>query len=435
MPIKIRDIKENQIGATLVEMIVSFALIGIFLAATFTAISSALLSYYHEREIMTAYTVADTVLSAIKDDIHTMRPQRAQNSDGTIEALDGYVKLRTGSDQSSVGKTVTGTTIDADEDGTADYYGDTLEFLRASTYSITDDDASDTDVSFAQTISTSGFAGTLYKNTDVISVDYDGNTGAISRAPGYLTLRYYSKYSGTDTTYEGLYADLYMNDDVLSTDVSVSRGLSEKLGVDYYHRLYVDLHFFIPQSALETDTLSVNETASFVRFVGATVDVYREYDTSSDTYSDLMYSKTEYIDIQNDVWFADYDTLYSDLSDSSLPDKPEKKDLTSTTTISGEVVFDDSSDIKGYRPDSVTVTLTSSGGDTESEEIFSDGTSSWDYSFEVPVYDEDGTALTYSVTGSSVDKYEMSVSGYTITYSYDPYTDITFVLDAGDGVT
>ncbi|MCR4902798.1 MAG: hypothetical protein K6A23_08065, partial [Butyrivibrio sp.] len=46
-----------------------------------------------------------------------------------------------------------------------------------------------------------------------------------------------------------------------------------------------------------------------------------------------------------------------------------------------------------------------------------------------------GTALTYSVTGSSVDKYEMSVSGYTITYSYDPYTDITFVLDAGDGVT
>ncbi len=316
---RIRDLRKNEKGATLVEMIVSFALIGIFLAATFTAVSSALVTYYHERELMAAYTVADTVISSIKDDIHTMRPQRLASTDDTYESLDGYVKIRDGSTSTSVGSTVT-TLSDGNSDGSNEYYGDTIEFLRAASYNITNDEAADTDISFVETINSSGFSGTLYKKTDVISVDSSGNNGAVSRDSGYLTLRYYSRNS--ESTYKNLGADLLLTDSGLGSD-SISRGLTEKLGSDYYNGLYVDLHFFIPESALETDTLSVGNAANFVRFVGVTVDVYREYDGT--TFSDQLYSKTEYIDIQNDVWFANYKTLYSDLSDSTLSEIPVQK--------------------------------------------------------------------------------------------------------------
>ena len=58
----------------MVELIVSFALLGIFLIGASTIIAYSFREYYAKQRLMTAFTVADTVLAEIKNDIRTMQP-------------------------------------------------------------------------------------------------------------------------------------------------------------------------------------------------------------------------------------------------------------------------------------------------------------------------------------------------------------------------
>lgn len=92
----------------------------------------------------------------------------------------------------------------------------------------------------------------------------------------------------------------------------------------------------------------------------------------------------------------------------------------SSTSVSGEIIWEDDSDRDGKRPDSVTVTLYQNGTAYKTATV---STSSNDFSWSsLNTYASGGSTYTYTVAGSTVDGYTMSVSGTTITYNHTPAT-------------
>ena len=57
-----KKIKDNRRGSTLVEVIVTFALIGMFLLAATTAVSAAMNAFYRMESLSRAIVVSDTIL-------------------------------------------------------------------------------------------------------------------------------------------------------------------------------------------------------------------------------------------------------------------------------------------------------------------------------------------------------------------------------------
>ena len=70
MCIRDRKIKDNRRGSTLVEVIVTFALIGMFLLAATTAVSAAMNAFYRMESLSRAIVVSDTILDKAQGDVY-----------------------------------------------------------------------------------------------------------------------------------------------------------------------------------------------------------------------------------------------------------------------------------------------------------------------------------------------------------------------------
>lgn len=260
---------------------------------------------------MAAYTVADTVLSEIQDDIQTAQ--------GNINAPDGYIKLRTqntGSDSAahpnpSCSFSLTGQTE-----------GNTIEFISGL----------DTDSNFVVQIDSLGFNGYLIKNHDYLTAKEtvkDMNSG-------YLSVRYYTKdpEANKKSVYADLNADIAAGKDETGEECSLTKDLNitqntalardaeQRLNIKHYQGFTIDLNFKIDPNA-----------AFLVDHVIATVDV--KYNGT------VIYTKSKYIFLQNSdsnthiKYFCDdsgkpYATMYSDYG---------KDDLYSNDIVEGDLIF------------------------------------------------------------------------------------------------
>ena len=65
----ITRLKKNRTGATLVEVMVTFALIGLFLLAATTAVSAAMNAFYRMEAISRAIVVSDTILDKAEGEL------------------------------------------------------------------------------------------------------------------------------------------------------------------------------------------------------------------------------------------------------------------------------------------------------------------------------------------------------------------------------
>ncbi|MCI1726769.1 MAG: type II secretion system GspH family protein [Lachnospiraceae bacterium] len=273
--------KKNNKGMTLVEMIVSFALLGIFLAAAGIAISGPVKTYYYQRKTMSAYTVADAVLSEIRNDIQTMRS-------GITSSTDGYIKIR---DEN--GKALTST--EASDSSGSSKKGVCLEFTG------TNSDGT----SYAEQIDTAGFEKGFFLTEDdsQLKEPVKKSDGSSKIPKGYLTNRYYSLYPDEKSlSYASLYFDFISESkdkNTASADFSkyagnyVSQSANQKLPEEFYQGFTISLRFILSNA---TDP---------VQYVEVTAEVLNN-DGS------IEYSKTSCISLQNTVSYKESSTLYSD---------------------------------------------------------------------------------------------------------------------------
>ena len=98
------------------------------------------------------------------------------------------------------------------------------------------------------------------------------------------------------------------------------------------------------------------------------------------------------------------------------------------TELSGEKIWVDNNDQDGKRPGAVTVILDKTVNGVKTENVATTKTdSNWKYSFEnLPKY-ENGYEITYSVREETVEGYETTIDGTTITNTHTPelYNDNT----------
>ena len=82
-------------------------------------------------------------------------------------------------------------------------------------------------------------------------------------------------------------------------------------------------------------------------------------------------------------------------------------------------IWDDEENQDGKRPSEATVNLFADGVKIKSEKIkASDG---WKYTFsKLPIYNEQGQRIVYSITEDEIKGYSSNIEGYTITNSYVP---------------
>ena len=64
-----KKIKDNRRGSTLVEVIVTFALIGMFLLAATTAVSAAMNAFYRMESLSRVIVVSDTILDKAQGEL------------------------------------------------------------------------------------------------------------------------------------------------------------------------------------------------------------------------------------------------------------------------------------------------------------------------------------------------------------------------------
>ena len=70
-----KKIKDNRRGSTLVEVIVTFALIGMFLLAATTAVSAAMNAFYRMESLSRAIVVSDTILDKAQGEQYAFTQQ------------------------------------------------------------------------------------------------------------------------------------------------------------------------------------------------------------------------------------------------------------------------------------------------------------------------------------------------------------------------
>ena len=78
-----KKIKDNRRGSTLVEVIVTFALIGMFLLAATTAVSAAMNAFYRMESLSRAIVVSDTILDKAQGELSLA------SADGALLCLGG----------------------------------------------------------------------------------------------------------------------------------------------------------------------------------------------------------------------------------------------------------------------------------------------------------------------------------------------------------
>lgn len=263
--------KKRNRGVTMVELIVSFALLAIFLTTATMCISHAVIYYYTERQLMSAYSVADMVLSEVKDELRTMQDSR-QN---------GYVKIR---EKDADDKLV------AVHKSSGSYTGTTIEFVASNI----------SDGANAVQLDVEGCKDIMIDDKQVINDDLQNID------PNYLTLRYYNRYPEKQAAG---YKKLYMDVIVPGTSAATSGNYNsvagrrvvwhaqEKLPVQAYQNYTVSLEFSVrPQ----TDT----EGNEVVKYVDVTVNV--------NDVSGMVYQKKRRVDLQNNVYYTNEKTMYSD---------------------------------------------------------------------------------------------------------------------------
>ncbi|MCR5702082.1 MAG: prepilin-type N-terminal cleavage/methylation domain-containing protein [Lachnospiraceae bacterium] len=265
--------KMHNRGVTMVELIITFALLAVFLTTATMCISHAVIFYYHERQTMSAYSVADMVLSEIKDDIRTM-----QSSD-----YNGYIKIR---EKNAVGNLI------AVSPAAGEYKGSTLEYVASNL----------NDGANVVQIDTNGCNCAMIddksiKKSEIDDIDKD-----------YLTMRYYGRYPEKNLNqYKNLYmdriitgssADVSGNYAALSTDKVVWHA-QEKLAKQVYQDYTISLEFSVKPGAANA------EGKQYVDYVDVTVKV-------NNTEGEV-YKKTRRVNILNKVYYENGRTLYSDV--------------------------------------------------------------------------------------------------------------------------
>lgn len=269
-------------GVTMVELIVTFALLAIFLAAASMCISHAVIFFFDEQQRLSSFTIADAVFSEVKSEIRTMQ--------GSTDEHKGYVKLRkTGGAADYSGGTYTGTTI---------------EYLASSIGN----------GATAVQIDTAGCDNYLIDIKDnklkVITLE-DGTTTSNANLPaGYLTMRYYSQYSENDPKFENKFMDIITagSEAINETEfnsISGSKVVShaqEKLPVKMYqynNKSYqVELQFSVtPRNDGMNDIVDYVDVTVFVK-----------------DGTETIYQKTRRVDLQNVVYYNKNATMYSDIT-------------------------------------------------------------------------------------------------------------------------
>lgn len=84
----IKKILANKSGTTLVEMVVTFALIGIFMVAVMTCISSTILTYADVQAVTSKQFIADNILNNMKANTKTMSKIQVTENGKRLEYSD-----------------------------------------------------------------------------------------------------------------------------------------------------------------------------------------------------------------------------------------------------------------------------------------------------------------------------------------------------------
>ena len=91
------------------------------------------------------------------------------------------------------------------------------------------------------------------------------------------------------------------------------------------------------------------------------------------------------------------------------------------TEITVKKVWDDDNDCDGVRPDRITVHLFADSTEVKSASVTPDENGDWSYMFTgLPKYRDGGVEIVYTIEEESVEQYETSVSGTTITNKHVP---------------
>lgn len=281
--------KVNNKGTTLVELITCFLLLGIFLIAVSVILTTSFRQYYHEMRTMSAYSVADSVLDEIKNDIRSMQASE------TLISSDGYIKLRNRADN-KIQKT---TEMAAD----GSLSGQVIEFVASN----------GGNGSYAEIIDTRGYIGALVQSHQEI------NSAIAPLGENYLTIRYFMRDPNepADSVYAGRYVDrnitdtavqkgLAHNGSLIAPEAELARGAEERLSREFYNGFHVDIGFKVWPKIYDASDY-------YVDVVEATVNVYEdENGNGSYDEEEMVYTKTRRIPLENLVFYDNYATLYSD---------------------------------------------------------------------------------------------------------------------------
>ncbi|MGN0801659.1 MAG: Cna B-type domain-containing protein, partial [Candidatus Faecivicinus sp.] len=87
-----------------------------------------------------------------------------------------------------------------------------------------------------------------------------------------------------------------------------------------------------------------------------------------------------------------------------------------TIAISGKKTWDDEDDKDGIRPESIVIRLLADGDEMLFVTVTADEDGEWNWDFgELPLFNEDGKLITYTITEDEVEGYTAEIKGFDVT--------------------
>lgn len=275
---RIKKEYKDQKGTTMVELIVSFLLLGIFLTAVSIVISNATGTYYREKQQLSEFTVADTVLAELRGEIRSMQ----------ASGLGGFVRIKNGAAwQSAAVGTPCG--------------GDMIEFIRSN----------EKDGLILMQMDAGGCAdGTVMIDSERVQKSADELQAAIPK--DRLTCRYYLRAEETQDEYRGLFVDVLKEDSTMAAKSGLAPARGKPVVWDVESRLpeslYQDRNIRLYFSVTPFDD---NGNAA-VGSVDVTVEVLKKAEPDSESAPQVVYRKAGTIPLQNTVYYRNEAVLYSE---------------------------------------------------------------------------------------------------------------------------
>ena len=274
---------------------------------------------------------------------------------------------------------------------------------------------------------------------NAIKIEFDNN-GEIINPEKPVHIKMVSDFAVENKTHiifkvrDDKNVEIVTSKEKISTDLSMySRYFMEKYKKEFYFDLCESAIYAIVETDDSTSSDNIENTSNQYEETETCEEQSESYETET---SDNQYEETETYEEQSESYetetsdnqyeetetYEEQNESYETETSNNSVNTYEEEETSSTkyveTEVTGKLVWNDSEDQDGLRPENATIYLMANGDTIDYAEV-DDGNF---YFNNLRMYDEYGNIISYYIEVDSIEGYTKSIDDFVVKFTHEPET-------------